>query len=282
MFAAVLAGFAACTATAGAQSPAPGDESAAAVSEPDWNALQDDDLIVSPPGTAAAHRQARSSTDPSGPAMSWSRTEHADGSAGLTVKKPLPLDWDSKLGADFSVAPPPATTLDPIDSASMPGAAPGRSAGAAWASASVPAADLPVVLDKASVEARVDPTRDQGKFGLRASKSLALGKQWSLTLQSACGATQTLPREASGAAMTSIAAENSRVYSAEPSVRLDILATGTSFAAGAIRSSDDGDWRPSLRAEQKLLHDVDIVGSVSETAAGPPDASISARFKRTW
>src|SRR5215470_7828289 len=41
----------------------------------------------------------------------WNRTENKDGSSAVSVKRPLATEWDSKVGADFGLAPPNSTIL---------------------------------------------------------------------------------------------------------------------------------------------------------------------------
>jgi len=79
-----------------------------------------------------------------------------------------------------------------------------------------------------------------------------------------------------------ISGRPTRSYQTEQSARLSIADTGTSFVAGQSLSSADEKWLRKIGAEQKLFGDVSVSGSVSETAQGSTNRSLTAGFKHSW
>jgi hypothetical protein len=193
-----------------------------------------------------------------------SRNEKPDGSVAITAGQRLPTAWDAKVGVDMAA---PATLPD-----ATPGQAQDRGAG--WANVAVPAATIG--LDKATIDARVDPASDQGKLSTSLSRSVPVGDGGlSITLQNGYAVTQTLaaPNGAPGAP---------RVLSGDGAVRLD-LPTATAFSAGASMSSTDERVLPKVSAEQKLFGTpLSVTGTISERPTGDTDKSITAGFKRNW
>jgi hypothetical protein len=207
----------------------------------------------------------------------WSRTENRDGSVAVTVNHTLNEDWNSRIGADFSLAAPTTPTGAINPTRLLSGAAPEFSTGTAWLSATAPALDLPLTWDKASIEARIDPAHDQGKIGAVLSKSVPLSSELMLSLQGMMSAQEPLT-----ALVDSAAAATSRSYTFDRVVRLTIPHSGTSFAVGNSRSVLDDRSLQRISAEQKLFGHVDITGSLNETATGTFDKSIVAKFSRIW
>ena len=109
----------------------------------------------------------------SGHDLDWNRTDKSDGSSAVTVKKPLPLEWDAKVGADIGLAPTSGTSYQPDKSLPFDQ---DQNSGATWASIMVPGV--------ASIDARVDPAKDQSKLGTTFSRSVPVGSAYSVTLQS--------------------------------------------------------------------------------------------------
>jgi hypothetical protein len=95
------------------------------------------------------------------------RTENRDGSVAMTVGRRLPTEWDTKFGADFSLAKPAGVT--PAENL-LTRQAPERSTGAVWGSIAAPGVP-PLGFDKTSISARVDPAKEEGKFGAVLSRS---------------------------------------------------------------------------------------------------------------
>lgn len=227
----------------------------------DWNRVNIDayDLTRSSK-TRDARGNANSKNDPV-----WSRTENKNGSANMTVKQSLPTTFDTKVGVDMMVAPSSSAFT-------LPGAQQQASSGAAWASTALPSFGL--WWDQASVNARLDPTADQGKLGTSLSKSMPLNDEMSLTLQSGFGVSQTLVPSSLGS--------QSHVLDADRSAKLSWSPTGTSVIAGSKLSSNDERWLNSIGAEQNLFGGISVRGTVSETTSGAQDRSLTAGFKRSW
>jgi hypothetical protein len=210
------------------------------------------------------------------PAQKWNRTEKRDGSSSVTVNRSLPTTWDTKVGVDFGLpaAPSPLTTPERL----LAGAS-DEGSSVAWANTTAPALDLPLGWDKASLDARIDPLQEQSKIGSRFSRSLPLGEDMSLTMESGFAVThlrsQPLPNDLPGS-------QSVNIFDAERLAKLNFLATGTSFGAGSRKSSADDVWLNSLSAEQKLFGGISVTGRVSETADGDTSKSLTAGFKRNW
>lgn len=209
---------------------------------------------------------------PTSSELNWNRTDKSDGSAAVTVKKPLPLEWDTSVGADIGLPPAPALTYQPdrpIQSAKDPGS------GAAWA-------NVTVVPGLASVDARIDPTKEQGRIGTTLSRSLPLGSGYSITLQNSYALTDTLwgaPTPAGGGAAPGIPTQ---VWTNDRMVKFKILSTGTSLAAGTTNSSIDNITRNKFSAEQKLFENFNVTTSVTDVGAPSANKSITAGFKLKW
>jgi hypothetical protein len=239
--------------------------------ELDWSQLNVD---VSTLTTAPASKARLAPRAGSGSEMSWSSKDKPNGSA-LSVKQPLSPFWDTRIGADMTVARQPTTMSELLSEKAANGGNAPQSSGTAWAAATAPGVGS--IWDKTAIEARVDPAQEQSKLGTSLSKSLPLSEQYSLTLQNGYNFTQqgvmTLP---------GIAARPLRNYQTEQSAKLSIADTGTSFLAGQTLSSSDDKWLRRIGAEQKLFDGVSISASVGETPLGATSKSLSAGFKRSW
>lgn len=214
---------------------------------------------------------------PGGPRTDWSRTENKDGTTALTAKRSLPTEWDSKVGLDMTMSGSrgPVPAFDPLQPTQP------ESTGAAWATITAPALNLPAGWDKATLDARVDPSADQRRLGTTMSKSVPLNDSLSVTLQNGYAMTHQgtnpawLDHATQGAAPTD-------TYSADGTAKLNVLPSRTSIGIGAARSSADDKWLRTLSTEQKLFGGVSVTGSISETPEGPANRSISAGFKKKW
>ena len=111
-----------------------------------------------------------------------SRTDKPDGSTAMVLKQPLPVDWDAKVGADLGLRAAPSLTYSPDPW--MAGSRDQRSSGAAWAS-------VGLVPNFATVDARVDPSNDQGRIGTTFKHIEPLGSRLSVTLQNTYSVTET-------------------------------------------------------------------------------------------
>ena len=193
----LVAGFSLASALAVAQTP-PAEEPAATapdvavapdvndpdslkdidVSKLDWSQL---DLDASPltgvaPKARAAPKAAASAD------AAWSANEKRNGTSAVSVKQSLTPFWDTRIGADMTVARQGTLTASEALSEKLAngGSAP-QSSGSAWAAITAPGVGS--IWDKTAVEARVDPSQDQSKVGTTLSKSVPLSEQYSLTLQ---------------------------------------------------------------------------------------------------
>jgi hypothetical protein len=239
--------------------------------ELDWSQLNVDASTLTTGPASKARLAPRAG---SGSEMSWSSKDKPNGSA-LSVKQPLSPFWDTRIGADMTVARQPTTMSELLSEKAANGGNAPQSSGTAWAAATAPGVGS--IWDKTAIEARVDPAQEQSKLGTSLSKSLPLSEQYSLTLQNGYNFTQqgvmTLP---------GIAARPLRNYQTEQSAKLSIADTGTSFLAGQTLSSTDDKWLRRIGAEQKLFDGVSISASVGETPLGATSKSLSAGFKRSW
>lgn len=203
--------------------------------------------------------------------MTWSSQEKTFGSA-VSVKQPISPLWDARIGADMTVVRQPSTLAELLAEKASNGGNEPQSSGTAWASITAPG--VASIWDKTTVEARVDPSQDQGKLGTSLSKSLTLSEQYSLTLQNGYNMTQGLAPTTGPAGRTT--------YATEQSAKLGITDTGTSFSAGQTLSTTDDKWLRKIGAEQKIVGGFNISGSIAETPLGIANKSVSAGFKQSW
>jgi len=234
----------------------------------DWSALDFDAASLS---GATVRKKPVVVVTPRADTTRWNRTDNRDGSAAITAARPLPTPWETKVGVDFALSAPSS----PLPSSSNQSG----SSGVAWTRTTAPGLGLPLGWDKALIETRLDPMQDQSRIGTRFSKSLPLGEEMSVTMESGFALThlrsQPLPHDMTGS-------QPFNVFDAEGVARLNVLATGTSIGAGSRRSSADETLLNSLSAEQKLFGGLSVTGTVSETAEGPTSKSLTAGFRRTW
>lgn len=242
--------------------------------QPDWSLLNvDASTLVDKPILP------KKPTLPShvGSDTAWSSQDKGNAEA-LSVKQSLSPFWDTRVGADMTVVRQSSTvtTRDLLQEKFGPDGQP-QSSSAAWAAVTAPGVGQ--VWDKTAIEARVDPTQDQRKITTSMSKSVPLGgDQYSLTLQNGYNVT-----EQGVAPMTTIAGHPlTRSYGVDQSAKLSIADTGTSIIAGQSLSSADDKWLRTVGAEQKIFGGVSITGSISETAQGTANKSLTAGFKRSW
>lgn len=208
------------------------------------------------------------------PGAIGSRNEKADGSVSVTAGHRLPTDWDAKIGVDVGLAAP-AQIPDPL----RPGQT--QDHGTGWANVAVPAA--PIGWDTATIDARVDPSADQGKLSTALTRAVPFGGGVSLKLQNGYSVTQTLANPSGiPATPNATAPAATHVFSGDGGVRLE-FPTATALSAGAKMSSTDERLLPSVSAEQKLFDTpLSVTGTISQRPTGETDRSIMAGFKRTW
>lgn len=242
------------------------------VSKLDWSQLNVDasTLTASEPKAGPAAKPA------GGAEASWSNNAMPNGRSAVSVKQSISPFWDTRIGADMTVARQgTATTSELLSEKLANGGSLPQSSGTAWAAISAPGVGS--IWDKTSIEARVDPGQEQSRLGTSLSKSLPLNEQYSLTLQNGYNLIQQGIVPVPG-----IISHPSRSHETEQSAKLSIADTGTSFMAGQTLSTSDDKWLRRVGAEQRLFDGVTISGSIGETPSGAANTSISAGFKRSW
>lgn len=242
------------------------------VSKLDWSQLDLDALpLTGPAPKARTAPKATASAD-----AAWSANEKRNGTSAVSVKQSLTPFWDTRIGADMTVARQGTLTASEALSEKLAngGSAP-QSSGSAWAAITAPG--VASIWDKTAVEARVDPSQEQSRLGTTLSKSVPLSEQYSLTLQNGYNLIQQGIVPVPG-----IISRPVRSYETDASAKLSIADTGTSFMAGQTLSTNDDKWLRKIGAEQKLFDGVTVSGSVGETPTGATNKSFSAGFKRSW
>jgi hypothetical protein len=240
----------------------------------DWSLLNVDASTLTTKPASKARPAPRADT---GADVSWSSKDRPNGSAAVSVKQPVSSLLDARVGADMTVVNQrqTLTSSDLLRQKFSTDAPPSQSSGTAWAAITAPG--VASIWDKTAVEARVDPSQEQSKLGTSLSKSLPLNEQYSLTLQNGYNVVQQGVVPVPG-----LPGHPVRNYETEQSAKLSIADTGTSFIAGQTLSSADDKWLRRIGAEQKLFGDVNISGSIGETAQGTSNKSLTAGFKRSW
>lgn len=238
----------------------------------DWTQLNADASAVNE-AMAAKKRTSQAASANAG--LSWSSDPKANGASAITVKQSISPFWDTRIGADMTVAREPTTMSELLQEKAENGGNVPQSTGSAWATATAPGAGS--IWDKTAVEARVDPGADQSKLGASLTKSLPLSSDYSLTLQNGYNVIQQ-----GTTALPGIAGRTTRSYETDQSAKVTIDETGTSFVAGQTLSTTDDKWLRKFGAEQKLLDNVTVSGSVGETAQGTTNKSLTAGFKKSW
>ena len=205
-----------------------------------------------------------------------SRTDQPDGSGNVTVKKPLAIDWDAdvtaNVGADLGLAPTPKPIYGSADPLGVPNGTAG--AGAAWASLNVPR----IATVDTTVNARVDPTNDQGRVGTTFERAVPVGGKFAVKLRSSYSVTETLLQ--SQVAPADVPA--SRVWGHENVAKLDILPTGTTLGAGVSSTSIDPVTHNTLSAEQKIYGPLNVTTAVTDVGQDTENRSVRAAFKFNW
>jgi len=243
------------------------------VSKLDWSQLNVDAYTLAErPAAAARGAKGR----PGGDDVSWSNNRKANGGADVSVKQSMWSFWDTRVGADMTVAREQTTMSELLAEKASNGGGLPQSGGSAWAALTAPGAAG--IWDKTAVEARVDPGSEQSKLGTSISKQVPLNGDTSVTLQNGYNVTQQ--------GMTGVpglpSRPTTRNYATDQSASLSLGDSGTSVTAGQTLSSSDDKWLRKVGAEQKLLDGVTVSGSVGETAQGTVNKSVSAGFKRSW
>jgi len=205
-------------------------------------------------------------------------TEKSGGLSTIVMKQPLP--YDAQVGADLGVA---SNVSDGYygPGRPLPGSRNERSSGAAGAS-------LGVVPDFATVDARLDPTNDQSKLGTTFKHAMAIGSNFSVTLQNSYSITEAYGTAPAGPSdlplMTAPATTPSapQVWGSEKGAKFDVLPTGTSFGAKWASTSIDPVTHNELSADQKLYGPLHVTTAVTDLGQPTRSKSISAGLKLNW
>lgn len=242
------------------------------VSKLDWSLLNVDEMTLTGPAPKpGGPSKAAASAD-----AAWSANEKENGTSAVSVKQSISPFWDTRIGADMTVARQgTATTSELLSEKLANGGSLPQSSGTAWAAITAPG--VASIWDQTSVEARVDPGSEQSRLGTSLSKSLPLGEQYSVTLKNDYNLIQQGIVPVPG-----IISHPTRSYETDQSAKLSIADTGTSLIAGQTLSTSDDRWLRKVGAEQKLFDGVTISGSIGETPSGAANKSLSAGFKRSW
>ena len=237
-------------------------------------------LLFDPAGLAINARPSKPLKLPGQTApknLDVSGTDKPDGSTTVIVKKPLATEWDATIGADLNPAAAPPDTYQPHQF--LAPAANLRGSGAAWASLGV--------SRSASLDARVDPTNEQGKLG--ATLKQPIGDRFSVTLQNTYSVTESPGAAAppglplmTAPPVTNPAAPPGTVWGDEKNVKFNIAPTGTTFGAGLTSTSTDPVTHNTLSAEQKLYGPLHITTAVTDVGQTGSSKSISAGLKLRW
>jgi hypothetical protein len=243
----------------------------------DWSQLNVDasTLTSRPAAKATAAQRGAQGAVKRGDEMNWSGNGKPNGASAVSVKQSISPFWDTRIGADMTVAREPTTMSELVAEKAANGGAVPQSSGTAWAAITAPGAGS--IWDKTAIEARVDPAQEQSKLGTSISKSVPLSEQYSVTLQNGVNMTQQgmVP-------LPGVAPRSARNYETDQSAKLNIGDTGTSITAGQTMSSGDEKWLRKFGAEQKLSDGVSVSGSIGETPQGTTSKSITAGFKKSW
>jgi hypothetical protein len=165
----------------------------------------------------------------------WSANESRTASA-VSVKQSITPFWDTRIGADMTVARQgTATTSELLSEKLANGGSLPQSSGTAWAAITAPGVGS--IWDQTAVEVRVDPGSEQSRLGTSLSKSLPLSEQYSVTLKNDYNLIQQGIVPVPG-----IVSHPTRSYETDQSARLSIADTGTSLIAGQTLSTSDDKW----------------------------------------
>lgn len=198
-----------------------------------------------------------------------SRDDKPDGSSTVTLKKALPIDWETKVGADIAAAPPSTFGRGQP----LPGGVNAYNSGAAWASLGVP--------NLASIDARLDPNIDQSTLGTTLRHAMPIGGKLSLTLQETLSFTDTF-NAAGGKSGVAAAPGPLQFWGSENRLKFDILPTRTSLAAGIVTSSIDPVTHNTFSADQKLYGPLHLTTALNDIGQPSANKSITASVKLNW
>jgi hypothetical protein len=207
-----------------------------------------------------------------------------DGSGTVSMKQglqqPLPSDWNAYVGADLGLA----SNSSPMGSDPIGRPLPTRgerSSGAAWATLGID--------NLASLDARVDPTNDQGRVGTTLQRSIPFGSRFSVTVQDSYSVTEsysnpgaTGPGDIPMMTVPTATPGASQVWDNQRAVKFGILPTGTTLGASSATSSIDPETHNTFSAEQRLLGPLHVTTAVTDIGKSTESKSIAAGFKFNW
>ncbi len=226
--------------------------------------------------TAHAQDAGKKSTN-AGDTFFTRKDDVTSGGSSMTYGTRLPVDFETKIGVDFGIAPPPdVPDLDKLVTRNMSNG----NSGAAWASMALPPPPLGIV-DGASLDAKLDGVQDQSKVGFGLSRKVPINDGLRMTLKNNYDVTNTLPASSSSGAQ-SVASGMTQTWETRRAVQFDLLRTDTALSAGQQLASGEDRWLASVNAEQKIYGPLSITGGIAETPTGILDRSIKAGFKTTW
>lgn len=203
------------------------------------------------------------------------RDDKPDGSSAYSFNKPLLTEWDAKIGADLNTPAAQQDSTQPMKPMIGPQSARNET-GAAWANVGIP--------NVGSLDARVDPTQDQGRVGATLGRKLPVSRDLAVTLQDTVSVNDTFGTPANttpGLPVGSVPAPQ-RVWGNEKTVKFDVLPTGTTLAAGVTNLTNDPVTHNKLSAEQKLYGPLRVTTSVTDVGQTTAAKSITAGFKLNW
>ena len=148
---------------------------------PEESALLSNALVFDPAARATPPKKPLRLPGASDRHYDGKRNEKADGSTTVVVKQPLPTGWDNSVGADLAASNGGASAAYDHP---LPSTRDGFGAGTAWASIGV--------QNIGSVDARVDPSNEQGKLGGTLKHSIPFGGRFAVTVQDTYSVTQTM------------------------------------------------------------------------------------------
>ncbi len=245
------------------EKPAPSPEADA--TEPELQDALEDALDVDLSTLIEEPVKASRLPQPDIAASKWQRAERPDGTTRITVNKPLPLSWDTRIGADLN----PAGQIN-SDPARQPlPVLENRGTAAAWAKVAVP--------NIAAVELRMNSEQDRNKFGATLSRTMPLGERYAVTFENSVVVSDPLGGHALPASVAP-----ARSWNTDRVVKFSILGSGTTLAAGTTTSTLDNITRGKLIAEQTIYGPLNVSTALTDLGTPTEAKSISAGFKLNW
>ncbi|MBX9827454.1 MAG: hypothetical protein K2Y27_20980 [Xanthobacteraceae bacterium] len=195
----------------------------------------------------------------------WSSYDRSSWAAGSQ----LPAEWQPSDGSDFSLAP-----VQP--------------AGSAWAGIAAPNIRP---AGKAPFEARFEGAKDDSRVGATLSRSVPLGRDFSVTWQNTYALTQPVTPAAPSSPYVSqygfispsgVIGQSTENREIDQSLRFKVAPYGTTFSAGTATSATDQQWHNRLSIEQNLPGSFNVTTSIDDAGTTESRKSITAGFKKVW